>query len=181
MFMKRLEMIAENSIRAAAILIGLSVLGCAPITVPVGDTAEIQHPTLHPDCPYANVYVAVSTNGSDRDTKIAERIRLRYADFLEKQGFSIVDAPEQAYWSAFSMVRLSHRIDSTFAWTVYMMATQDLQGDIQTPRNFAGENAEESERSGFMLLRGVRLLELKLQTEQAAVSTESEGKWQRPF
>jgi hypothetical protein len=164
-------MIAENHLRGIMILVALSVLGCAPSVGRVEPTLSSAHPIPTPGCPYANVYVAVSTDGSTKDKRIAERVRLAYSEFLGEQGFSVAAAPEEAYWSAFSMVHLSPRIDSTFAWTVYVMATQDLQGRIQTPIDFSGEGEGETELSGFMLLREVQLLELDLQAQQAAADT----------
>jgi len=153
------------------ILVGLCVLGCAPSVGRFEPTVSSADLILAPGCPYASVYVAVSTGGSKKDTRIAKRVRLAYSDFLGEQGFSIVASPEGAYWSAFSMVSLSPRIDSTFAWTVYVMATQDLQGRIQTPVNFSAEGGGATELSGFMLLREVRLLELELQAQRAAADT----------
>jgi hypothetical protein len=156
------------------ILVGLCVLGCTATPQRVDDTPVISpaYRISDPECPYANVYVAVSTNGSKKDTKIAKRVRFAYSDFLVEHGFSIVGEPEEAYWSAFSMVRLSPRIDPSFAWTVYMMATHDLRGDDQTPRNFAQATDDENgELSGFMILREVRLLELETQARRAALDT----------
>lgn len=164
-------MIAENRFRGIMILIGFLVFGCAPSVAPIEPAVSSPPPIPLPGCPYANVYVAVSTNGATKDARVAKRVQLAYSDFLGEQGFSVVAEPEEAYWSAFSMVSLSPRVDSTFAWTVYVMATQDLEGRVQTPVNFSGEGRAATELSGFMLLREVRLLELELQVQEAAAET----------
>jgi hypothetical protein len=164
-------MIAREQLRGIGVLVGLCVFGCAQTPAHVAPPPSATGPALADDCPYASVYVAVSTNGSKRDTKVARRIQVAYSDYLGERGFHVVPAPEQAYWNAFSLVRLSRRIDSTFAWAVYMMATEDLRGADQTPFDFANEDDDPSELSGFMLLKEVRLLELDLQAREAAEAT----------
>jgi hypothetical protein len=161
---------AENLLRSFGILIGLTVLGCAATPEPMPRSVPAQL-TLAPGCPYSNVYVAVSTKGEERDTKLAERVRVTYAESLGAQGFSVVTLPEEAYWSAFSLVHLSNPVDATFAWSVYMMATQDLRGRVQTPIRFAAAEDDVSDLSGFMLLREIHLLELDAQVRRAAEDT----------
>lgn len=124
-------------------------------------------------CPYAGVYLAMSTNGSLRDVQVAERIRLAYADHLGTSGFQLVDSPEQAYWSAFSMVTSSQELAATFAWSVYMTATWDLAGDLRVPLRFASEFDPRDDMSGFMLLRELHLRELELHAQRAAEATAS--------
>jgi hypothetical protein len=164
-------MIAEKQLRGIVILIGLCVVGCAPFVERFEPTASSAHPIPVPGCPYASVYAAVSANGLEKEGRVAERVRLAYSRFLGQQGFTVVATPEEAYWSSFSMVRLSRRTDSTFAWAAYVMATQDVEGRIQGPVRFAGEGERATELSGFMLLREVRLLELDLQAQRAAADT----------
>jgi hypothetical protein len=161
-------MIGMSRLRRILVPIVLAGLGVG------ASDAIASSPDLPPpesDCPYANVYVAVSTSGSRKDARIAKRVRHAYSDSLSEQGFSVVSAPEDAYWSAFSMVRLNPRIEPSFAWTVYMMATQDAGGRVQSPRDFEGEAGDQGELSGFMLLREVRLLELELEARSAALDT----------
>ena len=161
-------MIGMKKLRRILVPIALSIMG-----VGASDAIASFPDRALPgsDCPYASVYVAVSTNGSRKDTRIAKRVRHAYSDSLSEQGFSVVSAPEDAYWSAFSMVRLNQRIEPSFAWTVYMMATQDLQGRVQSPRDFEREAHGPDELSGYMLLREVRLLELELEARSAALDT----------
>lgn len=161
-------MIGMTTLRRILVPIALAGMGAG------ASDAIASSPDLPPpesDCPYANVYVAVAANGSRKDRRIAKRIRHAYSNFLGEQGFSVVSAPEDAYWSAFSMVRLNRRIEPSFAWTVYMMATQDTGGRSQIPRDFEGEAGDQDELSGFMLLREVRLLELDLEARSAALDT----------
>jgi hypothetical protein len=171
-------MITGNHLRGILILIGLSVVGCAPFLERFGPTpgrsepnASSAHPIPTPGCPYASVYLAVTANGSGKESRVAERVRLAYSESLSEHGFTVVGAPDEAYWSAFSMVRLSRRTDSTFAWTAYVMATQDLEGGIQSPVRFSAEGERATDLSGFMLLREVRLLDFDFQVERAAADT----------
>jgi len=165
-------MITENGLRGLMILVGFSACGCAALAGYVTTPSEpLGRKLVAPGCPYASVYVAAATNGLKRDQQVASRVRIAYSEYLGQQGFSIVAAPEEAYWSAFSLVRLSRRVDSSFAWAVYMMATQDDRGQVQTPIEFAAADDEEAELSGFMLLREVRLLELDLAVRRAAENT----------
>jgi hypothetical protein len=122
-------------------------------------------------CPYSTVHVAIASNGSRRDWQIAERVRSAYSTSLSDAGFNVVKAPEQAYWSAFSLVSVSGRVDSIFAWSVYVMATHDIAGELQTPLRFAVQGDDPVDLSGFMFLKEVRLTDLDRQVRAAGEHT----------
>jgi hypothetical protein len=115
--------------------------------------------------------VEVASNGTRRDWQIAERVRAAYSDSLGEAGFRVVATPEQAYWSAFSLVTVSGRVDSIFAWAVYMMATHDVAGELQTPLRFAVQGDDLADLSGFMFLKEVRLMDLDSAVRAAGEST----------
>ena len=164
--------------KPVALLIGLCALGCAaPPELPsswiadrFGAGADPVGP-LPPECPYADVYVAVSTNGAPLDEELAERVEIAYSEQLRMQGFHLVTASDVAYWSAFSLVSLNRQLTQSFAWSVYMMARQDLGGRVQAPFRFAEVSDEQDDLSGFMLLKEVHLLELDSQVRIAAEAT----------
>jgi hypothetical protein len=164
-------MVGQMNPRRVAILIALSLSGCAATPEPVSPPAPPALQVLPPGCPYASMYVSVSTNGAPRDAGVGERVELGYAETLAEQGFQLVAAPEEAYWTAFSLVRMSPRVDSNFAWSVYTMATQDMQGRIHAPIRFAAAGDDQAERSGFMFLKEVRILELDREVRRAAEET----------
>jgi hypothetical protein len=160
-----------KKVRTAVIGMALALVGCAATPEDVAPPVARVYPPLAPHCPYANVYVNVAAQGEKRDLKIAERVRTAYVEILAERGFQVVPAPDEAYWSAFSLVHMNQRVDSTFAWSVYMMATQDLRGRVQTPVRFAAATDDQGDLSGFMLLKEIRLLELDLQVRAAAEGT----------
>ena len=164
--------------KPVALLIGLCALGCAaPPELPrswiadrFGAGAEPRGP-LPPLCPYADVYVTVSTNGAALDEELADKVEIAYSEHLRAQGFHLVTASDVAYWSAFSLVSLNRQVTASFAWSVYMMARQDLGGRVQAPFRFAADSDEQEDLSGFMLLKEVHLLELDSQVRIAAEAT----------
>ena len=163
----------KHETRRSLIGIALALFGCAatPEAVVAPAPEPLVQTLLAPGCPYANVYIDVSTQGPELEAKIATRVRLAYEESLGERGFSVVAAPDEAYWSAFSLVHLEHPVDAKFAWSVYMMATQDLRGRVQTPIRFAAANEDQADLSGFMLLKEVRVIELDRQVRRAAEDT----------
>lgn len=164
----------KHETRRSLIGIALALFGCAATpeaVVAPAPTEPLVQTLLAPGCPYANVYIDVSTQGPELEAKIATRVRLAYEESLGERGFSVVAAPDEAYWSAFSLVHLEHPVDAKFAWSVYMMATQDLRGRVQTPIRFAAAHDEQADLSGFMLLKEVRVVELDRQVRRAAEDT----------
>jgi len=162
-----------HAIRRSVIAIGLALFGCVSTpdaVAPAAPPEPMAQTALAPGCPYANVYIDVSTQGP-AEAKLAERVRLAYEQSLGERGFSVVAAPDEAYWSAFSLVHLEHPVDAKFAWSVYMMATQDLRGRVQTPVRFAAANDDQADLSGFMLLKEVRVMELDRQVRRGAEDT----------
>ncbi len=174
-------MLTKNHPRRIIALIGLSVFGCAATPELPAPKASLAHQVaagesvalepLPSECPYADVYVAVSTNGAALDAEVAERVQIAYSGYLGMQGFQIVTASEEAYWNAFSLLSLNRQVTATFVWSVYMMATQDLGGGIQAPFRFAVEGDDQGDLSGFMLLREVHLQDLDKQVRSAAEAT----------
>jgi hypothetical protein len=166
-----------HEIRRSVIGIGLALVGCVAMpdaVAPVASREPPSQPALAPlasGCPYANVYVDVSAQGAEPEAKLAERVRLAYEQSLGERGFSVVAAPDEAYWSAFSLVHLEQPLDAKFSWSVYMMATQDLRGRVQTPVRFAAAGDEQADLSGFMLLKQVRVMELDRQVRRGAEDT----------
>ncbi len=174
-------MLTENRLRRIIALIGLSVFGCAATSELPTPMAWLAHPftpgesvdqgPLPLACPYADVYVAVGTNDADLNAELAERVQIAFSDYLARQGFHVVPASEVAYWSAFSLVRMNRQVTASFAWSVYMMARQDLGGRVQAPFRLAVEGDEQDDLSGFMLLREVHLLDLDSEVRSAAEET----------
>lgn len=160
-------------LRGALLALAIVPLGCVTpvedVRVPV--VGPLYEDPLAFGCPYASVHVAVSSETETKSDEIAERVRAAYTESLIEQGFVIVSEPADAYWSAFSLVHLSQRIDSTFAWSLYMMATADAEGGLQSPLDFASPGDEAVERSGFMLLREIRIRELDEQVRRAGMDT----------
>lgn len=174
-------MLTESNLRWLLALVGLSLFGCAATPALPTPMAWLAHPfelgesvalgPLPPQCPYADVHVAVSTNGAALDAELAERVQFAYSDYLRMQGFHVVSASEVAYWSAFSLVSLNRQVTASFAWSVYMMARQDLGGRVQAPFRIAVEGDDQDELSGFMLLKEVHLMDLDREVRSAAEAT----------
>jgi hypothetical protein len=172
---------SENQLRRLIALIGLILIGCAASPERPATMAWLTHPfaigesaavgPLPPLCPYADVSVAVSTNGAALDAELAERVQIAYSDYLRLQGFHVVGESEVAYWSAFSLVSLNRQVTASFAWSVYMMARQDLGGRVQAPFRIAVDGDEQEDLSGFMLLKEVHLYDLDSQVRIAAEAT----------
>jgi len=174
-------MLTENPLRRTIALIGLCLFGCAATPEIPAPMTWLAHPfaageadALEPlpaNCPHKDVYVAVSTNGAVLDAEVAERVQIAYSDSLGMQGFRVVTASEEAYWSAFSLVSLNRQVTASFVWSVYMMATQELGGRVPAPFRIAVEGDDHGDLSGFMLLREVRLQDLDSQVRSAAEAT----------
>ncbi len=161
-----------HSLRALALAMAAVLLGCAgggPVEqlLAFGPRQQMRAS----GCPYSTVHIAVATNGGQRDWQIAERVRHGYASALSSAGFRVVETPDHAYWSAFSLLNVSARIDSIFHWSVYMMATHDIAGELQTPLRFAMEGDDPAHLSGFMFLKEVRLRELDTVVQDAGENT----------
>lgn len=174
-------MLTENQLRRMVALIGLCAFGCAAtpelptsmawLAHPFAAEESVPHEPLPLACPYADVYVAVGTNGAALNAELAERVQLAYSDYLGRQGFHVVTGSEVAYWSAFSLVTLNRQVTASFAWSVYMMARQDLGGRVRAPFRLAMEGDERDDLSGFMLLREVHLLDFDDEVRSAAEAT----------
>jgi hypothetical protein len=174
-------MLTEIQLRRMVALIGLSLFGCAASPERPTPMAWLTHPfaigesaavgLLPPQCPYADVNVAVSTNGAALDVELAERVQIAYSEYLRLQGFHVVGESEVAYWSAFSLVSLNRQVTASFAWSVYMMARQDLGGRVQAPFRIAVDGDDQEDLSGFMLLKEVHLYDLDSQMRIAAEAT----------
>jgi hypothetical protein len=174
------SMLTQSNLGRLLALIGLSLFGCATPTLP--PMLWLAHPLaigesvapapLPAQCPYADVSIAVSTNGAALDAKLAERVQIAYSDYLRLQGFQVVGPSEVAYWSAFSLVSLNRQVTASFAWSVYMTARQDLGGRVQSPFRIAVDGDDQEDLSGFMLLKQVHLLDLDREVRSAAEATE---------
>jgi hypothetical protein len=171
-------LVTEKILGRIIALIGFSLFGCADS--PELPMAWLTHPfavgesvlgPLPPACPYGNVHVAVTTNGAALGAELAARVQIAYSDYLRLQGFRIVGESEVAYWSAFSLVSTNRQVSASFAWSVYMMARQDLGGRVQAPFRIAIDGDSQDDLSGFMLLKEVHLYDLDDQVRIAAEAT----------
>jgi hypothetical protein len=156
--------------RTLALLACLSAFACAT-RPPPGAIAPGRVDALPTECPYAGVHLAVLSNGDDLEARIAGHMRQAYARHLASSGFEVLETPEGAYWDAFSLVATGGRVHASFAWSVYVMATEDATGERRAPRRFALAGDDTSDLSGFMFLKQVRVHDIESEARKAARAT----------